>query len=100
MLATARSFARDVGLYDVETGGIVRTFNTTLNPYALSFLPPGLAGNEGRLLAVAESHLVSLWDARAAGAAGGCVQRLATATVGQPLYALDWCAAQGGLLGR
>ncbi|WIA36868.1 hypothetical protein OEZ86_008119 [Tetradesmus obliquus] len=43
--------------------------------------------------------MVSLWDARAAGAAGGCVQRLATATVGQPLYALDWCGAQGGLLG-
>jgi hypothetical protein len=97
MLAAARGFARDVTLYDVETGGVVRTYNTTLNPYALKFLPPGLAGCDGQLLAVAESHMVSLWDARAAAA---CVQRLATATVGQPLYALDWCAAQGGLLGR
>jgi hypothetical protein len=100
LLATARGFARDVSSYDVETGSIIRTFNTALNPYALTFLPPGLASSEGQLLAVAESHMVSLWDARAAGAAGGCVQRLATATVGQPLYALDWCAAQGGLLGR
>jgi hypothetical protein len=97
MLATARGFARDVTLYDVETGGVVRTYNTTLNPYAIKFLPAGLAGSDGQLLAVAESHMVSLWDARAAAA---CVQRLATTTVGQPLYALDWCAAQGGLLGR
>ncbi|KAF6263465.1 hypothetical protein COO60DRAFT_411654 [Scenedesmus sp. NREL 46B-D3] len=99
LLAAARGFARDVSLYDVESGGVVRTYHTALNPYALKFLPPDLAGSDGQLLAVAESHVVSLWDARAAGAAGGCVQRLATATVGQPLYALDWCAAQGGLLG-
>lgn len=40
---------------------------------------------------------VSLWDVRA-GEAGGCVERIPMA-LGCPLYALDWCGAEGGLLG-
>lgn len=100
LVATARGFAKDVTLYDAATGGIVRTYHCGLNPYALRFLPAGLTAAEGQLLAVAESHMVSLWDARSGGASGGCVQRLATGSVGQPLFALDWCTAQTGLLGR
>lgn len=40
---------------------------------------------------------VSLWDVRA-GESGGCVERMGLA-LGCPLYALEWCAAEGGLLG-
>jgi hypothetical protein len=45
------------------------------------------------------SHLqVSIWDVRA-GERGGCMQRVSACPPGSPLYALDWCSAQGGLLG-
>lgn len=98
-VATARCFAKDVTLYDAESGNVVRTYYTTLNPYALRFLPPGISGDGSSLIAVNEGHMISLWDARDGGSAGGCVQRMATASIGNPLYSLDWCTAQGGLLG-
>jgi hypothetical protein len=41
---------------------------------------------------------VSIWDARA-GERGGCMQRVAAATAGSPLYTLAWCSGSGGLLG-
>ena len=40
---------------------------------------------------------ISLWDLRQ-GEGGGCVQRLSVAQ-GCPVYSLQWCAAEGGLLG-
>lgn len=98
-VATARGFAKDVTIYDAETGSAVRTYYTCLNPYALNFLPAGVGGDSSSLLAVTESHMISLWDARVGGSSSGCVQRLATASIGNPLYSLDWCTAQGGLLG-
>lgn len=41
---------------------------------------------------------VSLWDARAS-EAGGLVERLSIGGPGSAVHCLDWCAAQGGLLG-
>ncbi|KAF8065467.1 hypothetical protein HT031_003068 [Scenedesmus sp. PABB004] len=94
LAATARGFARDVSLYDAASGAAVRSWGCALHPYALTFLPDGVCG-PGGLLAVAEGHTVSLWDARAA----GCAARVVPGGVGQPLFALGWCGAQGGLLG-
>jgi hypothetical protein len=94
-LATARCFAKDVCLYDVATGKALRSFSCLQNPYALTFLPSGVASSsDSSMLALAEGHSVSLWDVRAAGAAGGCVQRLNPGTLGQPLYTVAWSNAQ------
>ncbi|KIY98625.1 hypothetical protein MNEG_9338 [Monoraphidium neglectum] len=118
-LAAARGFARDVAVY--EGAARVRTLRASAQPYAIEFLPAGLAGGGAAALALAETHVVrapgpasgpalglrasrrrggavSIWDVRA-GERGGCVQRVAAAAPGSPLYALGWCEAQGGLLG-
>lgn len=95
LLATARCFAKDACIYDVTSGKALRSFACVQNPYALSFLPSGvLAGSDASILAVAEGHAVALWDVRAAGAAGGCVQRFSPGALGQPLYTLGWSTAQ------
>jgi hypothetical protein len=95
LLATARCFAKDVCVYDVATGKALRNFACMHNPYALSFLPAGVASSsDASVVAVAEGHSLALWDVRAAGAAGGCVQRCNPGALGQPLYALAWTTAQ------
>jgi hypothetical protein len=102
LLATARSFAKDVTLHDASTGQGLRCFNCLLHPYALSFLPStvcaagggGSSSGGAHVLAVAEGHMVSIWDARVGGAGGGCVQRLVAGTQSQPLYTLAWCHAE------
>lgn len=82
-------------MYDVATGKALRSFACLQNPYALSFLPAGVASSsDASVVAVAEGHSLALWDVRAAGAAGGCVQRCNPGALGQPLYALAWTTAQ------
>jgi hypothetical protein len=96
LFATARCFAKDVCVFDAATAKAVRTFACMQSPYALSFLPAGAVGSssDASILAVAEGHAVALWDVRAAGAAGGCVQRFNPGALGQPLYTLAWSTAQ------
>jgi hypothetical protein len=95
LLATARCFAKDACIYDVASGKALRGFACVQNPYALSFLPSGVLGSsDASILAVAEGHAVTLWDVRAAGATGGCVQRFSPGALGQPLYRLGWSTAQ------
>jgi hypothetical protein len=63
-LAAARGFARDVAVY--EGAARVRTLRASAQPYAIEFLPAGLAGGGAAALALAETHVV-----RAPGPASG-----------------------------
>eukprot|EP00775_Hariotina_reticulata_P009762 gene9762-9919_t len=92
--------AADVSVFDAATGSVARMLSCALNPYALQFLPATSgSSSDSNILAVAEGHMISIWDIRASGSGGGCMQRVATSTAGSPLYTVEWCPAQGGLLG-
>jgi hypothetical protein len=95
MAATARHFPKDISIYDGEQ--IVRTFTCVQNPNAIKFMPSSLQLGSS-VLAAAEGNMVCLYDVRA-GEQGGCVQRCSVSAQGLGLHALDWCKAEGGLLG-
>ena len=90
-LATARTLARCVDLYDGDLH--VRALHTPSYPAALAFLPPsGAAGGAGTLLAVAEAACISLWDMRAP----SCVSRWGAGSTPSPLLALATGLAPAG----
>jgi len=93
-LAVVRQWQRSLAVYDVATGGLVRSLHTSFGPNSVSWLGAGGAGllpdAEG-LVAVAEHKCISLWDLRVGSTAprSACVQRLVP-TATSPLYSVNW----------
>ncbi len=93
-LAVVRQWQRSLAIYDVATGGLVRSLHTSFGPNCVSWLGAGGAGLlpdvEG-LVAVAEHKCISLWDLRVGSTAprAACVQRLVP-TATSPLYSVNW----------
>lgn len=87
-LRQVRALSRSADFRDGECGTTLRTCPLWYEPTSLCYLASGGTQGPGApLLAVAESHLLSLWDPRAS-EQGGCVGREATA-LGQHVWALS-----------
>jgi len=103
-LAVVRQWQRSLAIYDVATGGLVRSLHTSFGPNSVSWLGAGGAGllpdAEG-LVAVAEHKCISLWDLRVGSTAprAACVQRLVP-TATSPIYSVNWVRGVIGIRGR
>jgi hypothetical protein len=93
----ARNFQRSLSIIDLETQTLVRNFRASLSPTRVAIL--GAGGDAGTLggercgtgvdglIAMAEGHIVSLWDSRVRGR-NACVARVMGSM--SSLYALAW----------